>query len=165
HRPSRRRTPRLAPRPARKLSPGRRVWTGVCRCSERPGVCPPRGLGFSRELSYAGGRTSTDRGGFSMLACKLARFLRGSRPGSGLGGVTLPALVAGVSLVPALALAQEPAEEAAAAEPPEPAPHIDLTGNSPRIDLSTPPPPARVERKFRQHEGFYVRVGGGLGTL
>jgi hypothetical protein len=79
-------------------------------------------------------------------------------------------LVAGSVLVlPGAALAQSAADpaaaQAAAAEPAEPTPHIDLTGNSPKIDLSTPPPPAPVDRKFRQHEGFYLRVGGGLGAL
>jgi hypothetical protein len=61
--------------------------------------------------------------------------------------------------------APAPADAPDAAEPAEPSPHIDLTGNSPTIDLSTPPPPAPVERTFRRHEGFYLRVGGGLGVL
>src|SRR5690349_19080561 len=94
-----------------------------------------------------------DRGGFSMLAYESAKGWRCW-------------LVAGSVLVlPGVALAQsapEPAAApaAAAADPAEPSPHIDLTGNSPRIDLSTPPPPAPVDRKFRQHEGFYLRIGG-----
>jgi len=71
-----------------------------------------------------------------------------------------------VLVVPGAALAQSaPAPAAAAAEPAEPSPHINLTGNSPKIDLSTPPPPAPVDRKFRQHEGFYLRIGGGLGAI
>jgi hypothetical protein len=79
-------------------------------------------------------------------------------------------MVAGILAVPGLALAQStpaPADASAtaAAEPAEPSPHIDLTGNSHKIDLATPPPPAPIERKFRQHEGFYLRVGGGLGAI
>lgn len=78
------------------------------------------------------------------------------------------------ALVPGLAWAQSapaPADApldapgAAAVESPEPRPHIDLTGDSPTIDLATPPPPAPVGRTYRQHEGFYIRVGGGLGSL
>lgn len=90
-----------------------------------------------------------------MLACEMARVL------GLLGGMM-------VLVLPGAALAQsapDAAPAAAAAEPAEPSPHIDLTGNSPRIDLATPPPPAPVERKFRQHEGFYLRIGGGLGAL
>ncbi|HTV22966.1 MAG TPA: hypothetical protein VMG12_29955 [Polyangiaceae bacterium] len=84
-----------------------------------------------------------------------------------LGGM----VVAGfVGAIPGLALAQTPAPSAeapaaAAAEPAEPAPHIDLTGGSHKIDLAAPPPPAPVGRSYRMHDGFYVRVGGGLGTL
>jgi hypothetical protein len=79
-------------------------------------------------------------------------------------------LVAGSVLVPSVALAQStpaPADApaASAAEPAEPAPHINLTGNSHKIDLTTPPPPAPMDRQFRQHEGFYLRVGGGLGAI
>lgn len=80
------------------------------------------------------------------------------------------AFVAGV-LVPGLALAQSTAAPPGDAEPAaveggsEPEPHINLTGDSPKIDLATPPPPAPVGRQYRQHEGFYVRVGAGLGSL
>jgi hypothetical protein len=80
-----------------------------------------------------------------------------------LGGM----MVAGSVLVfPSAAVAQSaPAPAAVAAEPTEPSPHIDLTGRSPKIDLSAPPPPAPVTRNFRQHDGFYLRIGGGLGAL
>jgi len=101
-----------------------------------------------------------------MLAFESARI------GRRLGGLVAAGsvLVPLVLLAPGTALAQTPAPSAeapaaAAAEPAEPSPHIDLTGNSPRIDLSTPPPPEPIDRKFRQHEGFYLRLGGGLGTL
>lgn len=90
-----------------------------------------------------------------------------------LGGM----VVAGSVLVPRSAQAQSSAPSgvtpadapgvaaAEAAEPAESSPRIDLTGNTHRIDLATPPPPERVQRKFRQHEGFYLRLGGGLGAL
>jgi hypothetical protein len=91
-----------------------------------------------------------------------------------LGGA---ALGVGSFFWSALGWAQDPA----AAEPPpaEPAPvepgapppsaeptgHINLTGSSPTIDLSTPPPPEPVGRTYHQHEGFYLRLGGGFGYL
>jgi hypothetical protein len=77
-------------------------------------------------------------------------------------------------LAPSLAAAQSASTPAAppadaeapgAAAPPEQREHINLTGTSPIIDLSTPKPGPPVGRTYRQHEGFYVRVGGGLGTL
>jgi hypothetical protein len=78
-------------------------------------------------------------------------------------------LLAGCVLVPGVALAQSaPAPgdgPAAPADPAEPSPHMNLTGDSPKIDLSTPPPPAPVDRTYRQHEGFYLRIGGGLGAI
>jgi hypothetical protein len=76
-------------------------------------------------------------------------------------------------LAPRLAWAQSAttaagtsADAVAAGEAPaEPREHINLTGSSPTIDLSTPKPGPPVGRTYRQHEGFYVRVGGGLGSL
>jgi len=66
------------------------------------------------------------------------------------------------------AAAQAPAPPATPSEEPappaDPPPAINLTG-APTIDLSTPEPAAPVDRKFRQHEGFYVRLDVGLGTL
>ena len=105
-----------------------------------------------------------------MLAFESARLARR------LGGMVVAGsvLVPGVVLVSSMALAQTPSAEATAAdpadpagpaEPSEPRPHINLTGDSPRIDLATPPPPPPVGRTYRQHEGFYLRLGGGLGTL
>ncbi len=64
-----------------------------------------------------------------------------------------------------------PAEDDAdRSAPPEPLPEINLTdppppSRGPIIDLSTPAPGARVLRTYHQHDGFYVRVDGGLGTL
>src|SRR5687768_3991362 len=123
-----------------------------------------RGRGLSPEVLVSVTNCPTpvegsifDRGGFSMLAYESAR-------GWGLlGGM----MVAGSVLVfPSAVLAQSaPAPAAVAAEPTEPSPHIDLTGRSPKIDLSAPPPPAPVTRNFRQHDGFYLRIGGGLGAL
>src|SRR5688572_4224126 len=103
-----------------------------------------------------------DRGGFLMLACEL-----------GCGRV---AVVLGVCFVfmPGRARAQSATTPAAppaaadatgAAPAEEPRGHINLTGSSPTIDLSTPKPPGPVGRTYRQHEGFYVRVGGGIGSL
>jgi hypothetical protein len=72
-------------------------------------------------------------------------------------------------LIPAIAVAQTPPATddapAPAPEPAEPSSHMNLTGDSPTIDLSTPPPPAPVGRKYHQHDGFYVRVSGGIGAL
>jgi hypothetical protein len=89
---------------------------------------------------------------------------------SGRWGRALGRLAAGVCtlLIPAFTAAQEPAAtdpEPAPAAPSEPSPHMNLTGSSGGMDLSTPPPPPLVGRKYREHEGFYVRVGGGLGAL
>jgi hypothetical protein len=69
-----------------------------------------------------------------------------------------------------VASAQAPAEETspapaeAEAAPAEAPPAINLTG-SPSIDLSTPKPGPPVAREFHQHEGFYLRLNAGLGTL
>ena len=73
-----------------------------------------------------------------------------------------------------VASAQAPAEGAAQPSPAAPAeaetapaeapPAINLTG-SPSIDLSTPKPGPPVAREFHQHEGFYLRLNAGLGTL
>ncbi len=93
-------------------------------------------------------------------------------------GVLAAVLVgAGSVLVPSLVLAQD-ADAPEAAPPPvddverngtgEPVQtrrRINLTDPSPTIDLSTPRPGPPVGREYRQHEGFYVRVGGGLGSL
>jgi hypothetical protein len=82
------------------------------------------------------------------------------------GMLAAGSLVVGLS-GSAWAQSAPPAADASAAadEPAEASPHINLTGNSPKIDLSTPPPPAPVEREFRRHEGFYLRIGGGLGAI
>ena len=69
---------------------------------------------------------------------------------------------------PAPAAPETPATEVET--PPEPPPAINLTGSpapstGPTIDLSTPAPAPPVARQFHQHEGFYVRVSAGLGTL
>jgi hypothetical protein len=94
-----------------------------------------------------------------MLAHESRRALRAL---SGVG------VFAGVLLAAGAALAQTP-PPAEPEPPPEPAAQpgrIDLTGTaSPTIDLSTPPPPPRVLREYHRHEGFYVRVSGGLGYL
>jgi hypothetical protein len=68
-----------------------------------------------------------------------------------------------------VASARAPAEGVAApaeaeAAPAEAPPAINLTG-SPSIDLSTPKPGPPVAREFHQHEGFYLRLNAGLGTL
>jgi len=75
-------------------------------------------------------------------------------------------------LVPSLAVAQDTAapppddvERSGTGEPVQTRRRINLTDPSPTIDLSTPRPGPPVGREYRQHEGFYVRVGGGLGTL
>jgi hypothetical protein len=97
-----------------------------------------------------------------MLACESRRALRAL---SGVGIMT------GVLLVAGVALAQTPPSEGTAVEPAapppaDPEPRINLTGSaSPTIDLSTPPPPPRVLREYHRHEGFYLRMGGGLGYL
>src|SRR5690349_17996812 len=52
------------------------------------------------------------------------------------------------------------AETAAA----QPSGHMNLTGG-PTMDLSTPPPPEAVGRTYHQHEGFYLRLGGGFGYV
>lgn len=66
------------------------------------------------------------------------------------------------------AAAQDPAPPTTPSEEPappaDPPPAINLTG-APTIDLSTPAPGAPVDRKFRQHEGFYLRLDVGLGSL
>jgi hypothetical protein len=65
----------------------------------------------------------------------------------------------------ALSWAQAPASTPAAdPPPPEPSGRVNLTG-APTIDLSTPPPPEPVGRTYHQHEGFYLRLGGGFGYL
>jgi hypothetical protein len=84
----------------------------------------------------------------------------------------VPAALACVAqcLAPGLALAQEAAEEESAAPAdgeegdPEPQRKINLTGQ-PKIDLAQPPPGEPVGRTFHQHEGFYLRLNAGLGTL
>jgi hypothetical protein len=91
---------------------------------------------------------------------------------SGHVGRALGALAAGACslLIPAVAAAQTPAiepepEPAPATAPAEPSTHMNLTGDSPTIDLSTPPPPEPVGREYHYHDGFYLRVSGGLGTF
>jgi len=82
---------------------------------------------------------------------------------SSRGRRTLVGMALGLSslLVPALSWAQSPPPEPPPSEPP---PRINLSGGS-SMDLSTPPPPPPVARQYHQHEGFYVRVSAGLGTL
>jgi hypothetical protein len=89
-------------------------------------------------------------------------------------GVLAAVLVGACSvLVPSLAVAQDSApppppddvERSGTGEPVQTRRRINLTDPSPTIDLSTPRPGPPVGREYRQHEGFYVRVGGGLGTL
>ena len=99
-----------------------------------------------------------------MLAFESKRALRA------LGG----AVVGSGSLCwSALSWAQTPPEPPPETAPVEPAPNapsaepagrVNLTG-APTIDLSTPPPPEPVGRTYHQHEGFYLRVGGGFGYL
>jgi hypothetical protein len=103
-----------------------------------------------------------------MLACE---------SGCGRGALTVAVCAlacAGAVFMPGVAAAQSattptspPADANAAqsAAAPEPRGHINLTGSSPTIDLSTPKPAGPVGRTYRQHEGFYVRVGGGIGSL
>jgi hypothetical protein len=47
----------------------------------------------------------------------------------------------------------------------EPEHKIQLTKPKPMIDLSTPAPSEPEGRTFHEHEGIYVRVNAGLGTL
>ena len=80
------------------------------------------------------------------------------RAGAALG------LALAVSL-PGRAAAQTAPEPAApAAEPAPPAGSIQLT-SKPKIDLATPPPAPPEGRTFHVHEGFYTRVGVGMGGL
>jgi hypothetical protein len=117
------------------------------------------GLGFSRKMSYAESSRFRLRR-LMMLAFESGRVRRA------LGCL---AAGAGSLFIPAMAGAQNPpatdAEPAPAAAPAEPSSHMNLTGDSPTIDLSTPPPPPPVGRTYHQHDGFYVRVSGGLGSL
>jgi hypothetical protein len=91
-----------------------------------------------------------------------------SRARRALGGVALGAC----SLFwPAFGWAQAPAveppppEQTGDAEAPDaPSRHVNLTG-APAMDLSTPAPPPPVAREYHQHEGFYLRLGGGIGAL
>src|SRR5262245_8488410 len=90
--------------------------------------------------------------------------------------LSVAAVGAGSLFWSALGWAQAPASEPSPPEP-EPAPagnaepapaqpsgHMNLTG-APSMDLSTPPPPEPVGRTYHQHEGFYMRLGGGFGYL
>lgn len=90
------------------------------------------------------------------------------------GSAMLAAVTAFAPGAFAQAAAPAPASPGAAGTdpeaPPEPPPAINLTGSpapstGPSIDLSTPAPAPPVAREFHQHEGFYVRVAAGLGTL
>jgi len=96
-----------------------------------------------------------------MLACQSRRASRA------LGGV---GVAVGVLCFAGAVLAQTPpaeaAPESAPPEPPAEPGRINLTGSSsPTMDLSTPPPPPRVLREYHRHEGFYLRVSGGLGYM
>jgi hypothetical protein len=107
--------------------------------------------------------------------CSSQRCLPKARSGKGLVR-RLPGLAATTALVLSFAPAAQ-AQTPAPADEPEPLtepapvpeesespPAINLTG-PPIIDLSTPAPGPPVERKYRQHDGFYVRVNGGVGAL
>src|SRR4051812_48623912 len=78
------------------------------------------------------------------------------------------AAVLGLALVvslPGRAAAQAVPEPAAPAAGPAAAPgSIQLT-SKPKIDLATPAPAPPEGRTYRVHEGFYTRVGVGLGGL
>jgi hypothetical protein len=134
----------------------RRGWCRAGLVRNRPRALD-HGLGFSGEMSYAeSGRFRPRR--LSMLALQSGRL-----------GRALGSLVAGAcALIPAVAGAQEPAvtdPEPAPAAPPEPSAHMNLTSGSGGMDLSTPPPPPLVGRTYHQHQGFYLRVAGGLGAI
>ncbi|MEY4548352.1 MAG: hypothetical protein RL685_4547 [Pseudomonadota bacterium] len=80
---------------------------------------------------------------------------------------TLASVVFGV-LISGSAAAQDapaPAAEPEAAPSSEPAPKIQLTKPRPMIDLATPPPSEPEGRTFHEHDGVYVRINAGLGTL
>jgi hypothetical protein len=97
-----------------------------------------------------------------MLACQSRRALRAL---SGVGVMTGVLLVAGAALAQT-APPEGAVEEPAGPPPADPEPRINLTGSaSPTIDLTTPPPPERVLREYHRHEGFYMRVSGGLGYI
>src|SRR5262245_44705141 len=71
-------------------------------------------------------------------------------------------------LISGTAAAQDAPAPAAEPEAPsaEPAPSkIQLTKPKPMIDLATPEPMGPEGRTFHEHDGFYVRVNAGLGTL
>ncbi|MEY2935497.1 MAG: hypothetical protein RL033_6246 [Pseudomonadota bacterium] len=74
---------------------------------------------------------------------------------------TLASVVFGV-LISGSAAAQD--APAPAAEP-EASPKIQLTKPKPMIDLATPAPSEPEGRTFHEHDGVYVRVNAGLGTL
>lgn len=67
----------------------------------------------------------------------------------------------------------QPVPDEDAAEPGDPADgeptqrrrRIQLTDERPIIDLATPPPPPPEGREYHLHEGFYLRISGGVGTL
>src|SRR5687767_5121589 len=79
--------------------------------------------------------------------------------------VLIPGLAYAQSAPPSIPAETPPSDAPESAPEPSTRPHMNLTGSSPMIDLTTPPPPAPVARKYRQHEGLYVRVGGGIGSL
>jgi hypothetical protein len=99
-----------------------------------------------------------------MLACNSGRARGALAVAVGACSVFMPGpAVAQSATTPAAPPAEANASSAAPAA--EPRGHINLTGSSPTIDLSTPKPGGPVGRTYRQHEGFYVRVGGGIGSL
>lgn len=97
-----------------------------------------------------------------MLAFESRRALRALSGAVGLGSLFWSALSWGQA--PASDPPPPEPEPVEPAPPSEPAGRVNLTG-SPTIDLSTPPPPEPVGRTYHQHEGFYLRLGGGFGYL
>ena len=80
--------------------------------------------------------------------------------------VSLVGVAFGVLISGSAAAQDAPAPAADPEAPPsEPAPKIQLTKPKPMIDLATPEPAGPVGRTFHEHDGFYLRVNAGLGTL
>ena len=100
-----------------------------------------------------------------MLAFESGRALRALGGAAvGLGSLFWSALSWGQAPSPEPPPPEPVPVEPAPSAPAEPAGRVNLTG-SPGMDLSTPPPPEPVGRTYHQHEGFYLRLGGGFGYL